>query len=76
MPAKRALTPREHEVLQLIIEGSSNRDIAASLHISVKTVETHRQNIGTKLGVKGTAELIRFALDNELIPSTSETPPS
>ncbi len=66
------LTPREREVLQLIIEGSSNKAIAERLHISVKTVETHRQNIGTKLGVKGTAELVRFALDHELIPATSE----
>jgi DNA-binding NarL/FixJ family response regulator len=56
------LTSREREVLQLLAEGQSNRDIAAELNISVKTVETHRSNMMTKLGVSSKTELVKYAL--------------
>lgn len=57
---ERSLTPRENEILTLIGRGHSNREIAALLHLSKRTVETHRRNIAAKLGASG-AELIRLA---------------
>jgi len=56
------LTDREREVLQLIAEGHTNRKIAELLHISIKTVETHRAHIKDKLDVSSTAELIKHAI--------------
>jgi DNA-binding NarL/FixJ family response regulator len=56
------LSSREREVLQLIAEGSSTRDISERIHVSVKTVETHRQQIMRKLNVRSVAELTKFAL--------------
>ncbi len=56
------LTPREREVLQMIAEGRRTKEIAGTLHISVKTVETHRKNIMEKLDVKSVAELTRYAI--------------
>ena len=56
------LTSREREVLQLLAEGRSNRDIAEELSISIKTVESHRSNIMNKLEVSSKAELIKYAL--------------
>ena len=57
-----ALTIREREVLQLIAEGRTTREIARKLNISVKTVETHRKNIMDKLGLHTVAELTKFAI--------------
>ncbi|HVL75460.1 MAG TPA: response regulator [Noviherbaspirillum sp.] len=56
------LTEREHEVLGLVLEGKSTRDIAAALSISVKTVEFHRARIREKLGVASLAELFKLFL--------------
>lgn len=56
------LTTREREVLQLLAEGLTNRQIAAELNISIKTVETHRSNMMNKLEVGSKAELIKYAL--------------
>lgn len=56
------LTSREREVLQLLAEGMSNREIADQLNISVKTVETHRSNMMNKLDVDSKTELIKYAL--------------
>ena len=61
------LTPREREVLQLIAEGRSGKDIANSLQISIKTVEYHRENIKRKLGVTTIAGLTRSALSGGLL---------
>jgi DNA-binding NarL/FixJ family response regulator len=56
------LSPREREVLQLLAEGSKTRDIAATLHISAKTVDTYRLQIMEKLGIHSIAELTKFAI--------------
>ncbi|MEO7458127.1 MAG: response regulator transcription factor [Gemmatimonadaceae bacterium] len=57
------LTPRELETLRLVARGHSNKEIAATLEIGVKTVETHRANAMAKLGLGSRAALVRFALD-------------
>ena len=57
-----ALTPREREVLRLIVEGKRTNQIAGLLNISVKTVETHRQQIIQKLGTRSVAELTKYAI--------------
>jgi DNA-binding NarL/FixJ family response regulator len=62
-----ALTPREIEVLQLICEGLSNRDIAARLKLSTNTVSVHRTNIMKRLGMHKTAELVVYAIQNGLV---------
>jgi DNA-binding NarL/FixJ family response regulator len=56
------LTAREFEVLRQIAEGHSNKQIARTLDLSVRTVETHRLNIKRKLGIEGQAELIKYAV--------------
>ena len=56
------LTPREREVLQLISEGSSTKNISEELKISIKTVETHRQQIMEKLNIHSVAELTKYAI--------------
>jgi len=56
------LTPREREVLQLMAEGKNAKEISLRLHISVKTVETHRQQIMNKLGIHSVAELTKYAV--------------
>lgn len=61
------LSPREREVLQLIGEGYTNRGIAERLFISVKTVEAHKEHIVQKLGAKGSADLIRYAIRKGLV---------
>jgi DNA-binding NarL/FixJ family response regulator len=61
------LTHREREVVQLIAEGKINKQIADTLDISVKTVETHRASAMHKLKLKTTADLVRYAIRNSLI---------
>jgi two-component system response regulator NreC len=61
------LSPREVEILRLIALGHTSAEIAAKLHLSRRTVETHRARIFQKLEVKTRAELVRFALDRHLI---------
>jgi DNA-binding NarL/FixJ family response regulator len=60
--AYSTLGPREREVLQLVAEGKTSAATAKDMHISIKTVETHRRNIVKKLGLHGTAELTKYAL--------------
>lgn len=62
------LTNRERQVLQLLAEGNSNKGIATLLHISVKTVETHRQHIVSKLGIRSLAKLTKFAIREGISP--------
>jgi two-component system, LuxR family, secretion system response regulator SsrB len=61
-----ALSAREREITQLFAEGLSARDIAGRLHVSVKTVGTHREHIMAKLGINGIAQLTRYALKQGL----------
>ncbi len=61
------LTPRERETIQLLAEGHSNKEVAAILGISVKTVETHRSVIMRKLRLKSFSDLIRYAIRNHII---------
>lgn len=61
------LTPREREILQLVAEGKSNKDVANLLNLSVYTVETHRANIMEKLNLKGVPELILYAVRKGII---------
>ena len=61
------LTPRQREILQLIAEGKGTRDIAETLHLSVKTVETHRSQLMERLDIHDVAGLIRYALKKGLI---------
>lgn len=64
-----ALTAREREILQLIAEGKTNKDIARLLNVSVNTVETHRAHVMEKLDIHDLAGLIRYAIQRGLIPS-------
>lgn len=66
-PVSQDLTPREREILKLVAEGNSNRTIADKLHISIRTVEHHRQNLMNKLGAQNTASLVRYAFRNKII---------
>jgi two-component system response regulator NreC len=61
------LTPRETEVLKLIAQGYTNRQIGEELHISVRTAESHRSNLSGKLGLQSRVELVRFAREHGLI---------
>jgi DNA-binding NarL/FixJ family response regulator len=61
------LTDREKEVLQLIAEGRSNKDVANLLQIGVTTVETHRGNVMQKLGLHSTAEIVLYAVRKKII---------
>jgi len=61
------LTEREREVLQLVAEGNTNKEIAARLFLSVQTVETHRKRVIEKLGLRGTPELVLFAVRRGLV---------
>ena len=62
-----ALSAREREIVQLLAEGNSNKDIARALSISVKTAETHRSNIMRKMGFGSLPELVRYAIRNKII---------
>ena len=62
------LSPREREVTRLYAEGMATRDIAGRLHLSMKTVATHRDHIMSKLGIRGIAQLTRYAMREGLIP--------
>jgi DNA-binding NarL/FixJ family response regulator len=66
-PSRQRLTPREREILQLLAEGKSNKDVANLLGISVNTAEAHRANIMVKLGLHSLAELVHYAIRNQII---------
>jgi len=63
----QVLSDREFEVLRLLAGGRSPTEIAAQLHLSVKTVSTHKAHIQEKLGLGGTADLVRYALEHKLV---------
>jgi len=62
-----SLTPRETEILKLIVEGYTNRQIGEYLNISIRTVEGHRANISDKLGLHSRLELVRYARQHDMI---------
>jgi two-component system response regulator NreC len=64
------LTLREREVLRLLADGSTSKDIAQRLGISSKTAQAHRENIKNKLGVTSTAEMVRYAIKHKIVKST------
>jgi DNA-binding NarL/FixJ family response regulator len=64
---RRLLAPREREIVQRISEGQSNKEVAAALGISTKTVDSHRTNIMRRLGLHSVAELVRYAIRETLI---------
>ncbi|MCP4598258.1 response regulator transcription factor [Neptuniibacter sp.] len=66
-PLREALTGREKDVLKLLAEGNSNKEVARVLNISVRTVETHRQNIKSKLDIHTAAGLARYAIENQIV---------
>ncbi|HEY7172956.1 MAG TPA: response regulator transcription factor [Vicinamibacterales bacterium] len=66
-PRGRELTSREREVLQLLVEGRGNKEIAAALGITTKTAETHRARIMSKLDMHSMSELVRYAIRNRII---------
>jgi DNA-binding NarL/FixJ family response regulator len=66
-PAETRLTTREREILQLLSEGKSSKEVASVLNISVKTAETHRSNLMGKLGLHNVSELVRYAVRNRII---------
>ena len=61
------LTSREREIVQLLSEGKSSKEVASALSISVKTAETHRANIMRKLEIHSVSELVRYAVRNQII---------
>jgi len=62
-----ALTSREREIIQLVAEGQSNKEAAATLGISVKTIEAHRANIMRKLHLRSLSDLVRYAIRNKIV---------
>jgi DNA-binding NarL/FixJ family response regulator len=64
---RQKLTKREQEILKLISQAKSNKEIAAELFISDQTVSVHKKNIMKKLGIRSTVNLIRYVLDNQIV---------
>lgn len=65
--AATRLTTREREILKSIAEGRSNKEVAFLLHLSIKTISFHRENIKRKVGLRSTAELTKYAIEEGLI---------
>jgi DNA-binding NarL/FixJ family response regulator len=66
-PARNRLTPREREIVQLLAEGKSSKEVAAVLGLSAKTAETHRSNIMRKLDLHSVSELVLYAVRNNIV---------
>jgi two-component system response regulator NreC len=73
--ATKALSRREGEVLHLLAQGYSNRQVADQIRVSVKTVETYRTRLRKKLGLKNRAQLYRFAEESGLLDTEPVEPP-
>jgi DNA-binding NarL/FixJ family response regulator len=65
--APEALTPREREIVQLLAEGKSTKEVALTLGLSVKTAETHRSNVMRKLNLHSVSELVLYAVRNNIV---------
>jgi DNA-binding NarL/FixJ family response regulator len=66
-PKLPTLTPREREVIQLLAEGKSSKEVASLLNLSTKTAETHRSNIMRKLDIHSIRDLVVYAVKNDII---------
>jgi DNA-binding NarL/FixJ family response regulator len=66
-PAASRITPRQREILKLLAEGKTSKEVAVALGMAVKTVETHRSNIMKRLNCHSLGELVRYALRNQII---------
>jgi DNA-binding NarL/FixJ family response regulator len=73
-PRLPQLTPREREVIQLLAEGKSSKEVATLLNLSTKTAETHRANIMRKLGLHSIRDLVLYAVKNNIIQVQMPTP--
>jgi two-component system response regulator NreC len=71
----RLLSRREMTVLEMVAQGHTNQDIAARLVLSVKTVETYRARVMDKLALRNRAELVRFAIEQGLLGTKSDSDP-
>jgi len=69
---RNTLTPRENQVIQLLAEGKSSKEVATILNLSVKTAETHRSNIMSKLGLHSVSELVLYAVRNNIVQALQE----
>jgi DNA-binding NarL/FixJ family response regulator len=66
-PGRNILTPREREVIQLLAEGKTTKEVAGTLNLSVKTAETHRTNLMRKLDLHSVADLTLYAVRNSIV---------
>ena len=66
-PVRDRLTAREREVVQLLAEGKTSKEVAVALNLSVKTAETHRTNVMRKLDLHSVADLVRYAVRNNIV---------
>jgi DNA-binding NarL/FixJ family response regulator len=66
-PTRSRLTPREREIVQLLAEGKSSREVADALGLSIKTAETHRANIMRKLNLHSVSDLVLYAVRNNIV---------
>lgn len=66
-PSRNPLTPREREVVQLLAEGSSTKEVAVTLGLAIKTAETHRSNIMRKLHLHSVTDLVLYAVRNNIV---------
>lgn len=73
-PVPKALSRREREVLKMLAEGHSNQEVADRLRVSVKTAETYRTRLRAKLGLKGRADLYRFAVESGILDNPGPKP--
>jgi DNA-binding NarL/FixJ family response regulator len=73
-PATSNLTSREREIVQLLAEGKSTKEIALTLGLSVKTAETHRSNLMRKLGLHSVGEVVLYAVRNNIVQVAPEAP--
>jgi DNA-binding NarL/FixJ family response regulator len=67
MQPQARITAREREIIQLLSEGKSNKEVAVTLDISTRTVETHRASIMRKLGMESLSDLVRYAIRNKIV---------
>lgn len=71
-PTERAISPRQREVLRLLAQGKRPKEMAAELRLSVRTVEDHKYRVMQLLGLESTADLVRFAIRQRLVPEAAQ----